>query len=79
MAQNFSVSIPYKGEVLHAVMLPALRHNGMHYEVNIPGFPRFWVRWGAIGRYEVVKPQDIQLPDELVLAVSDAIEKKENI
>jgi hypothetical protein len=46
----------------------------MHYEVNIPGFPRFWVRWGVTDKYELVRPKDARLPDALVLAVSDAIE-----
>ena len=77
MAQNFSTSIPYDGRSLLAVIVPSLRRNGMHYEVNIPGFPRFWMRWGVMERYEVVRPADIVLPDALVLAVSDAIERKE--
>jgi hypothetical protein len=54
-----------------------MRGNGMHYEVNIPGFPRFWVRWGATDKYELVRPADAKLPDALVLAVSDAIEATE--
>ena len=76
MAQNFTATIPFDGQRLLAVVIPTLRRNGMHYEVNIPGFPRFWVRWGAMERYEVVRPVDASLPDVLVLAVSDAIEAR---
>jgi hypothetical protein len=57
-----------------AVIVPSMRGNGMHYEVNIPGFPRFWVRWGVTYKYELVRPDDAKLSDALVLAVSDAIE-----
>ncbi len=48
----------------------------MHYEVNIPGYPRFWMRWGAMDRYEVARPHDVAIPDAIVLAVSDAIEQE---
>lgn len=77
MAQNFSTAISFDGKPLLAVVVPALRRNGMHYEVNIAGYPRFWMRWGAMERYEVVRPADVKLPDALVLAVSDAIERRE--
>lgn len=76
MAQNFSTAVSYGGQTLLAVVVPTLRRNGMHYEVNIAGYPRFWMRWGAMERYEVVRPVDAALPDELVLAVSDAIERR---
>jgi hypothetical protein len=77
VAHNFTTSIPFNGQTLLAVLVPTLRGNGMHYEVNIPGFPRFWVRWGVTDKYEVVKPADVKIPDTLVLAVSDAIEAAE--
>ncbi len=76
MAQNFTTNISFEGNQHLAVIVPTLRRNGMHFEVNIAGYPRFWMRWGAIERYEVVRPVDIQLPDALVLAVSDAIEAR---
>ncbi len=76
MAQNFSTAVSFDGKTLLAVVIPTLRRNGMHYEVNIAGFPRFWMRWGAMERYEVVRPADAKLPDEMVLAVSDAIERR---
>jgi len=76
MAQNFTTSITFEGKPHLTVVVPSLRRNGMHYEVNIAGYPRFWMRWGAMERFEVVRPVDAQLPDELVLAVSDAIESR---
>ena len=76
MAQNFSTAISFDGKTILTIVIPTLRRNGMHYEVNMPGYPRFWMRWGAMERYEVVRPADAKLPDELVLAVSDAIEKQ---
>lgn len=76
MAQNFSTKISFEGKSLLAVVLPALRTNGMHFEVNIAGFPRFWLRWGVADRYELVEPTDARIPEELVLAVGDEIEGK---
>lgn len=76
MAQNFTTNISYEGALLQAVILPNMRRNGMHFEVNISGFPRFWLRWGAMDRYEVSRPAGVVVPDGLVLAVSDAIEKR---
>lgn len=76
MAQNFSTKISFEGKSLLAIVLPALRTNGMHYEVNIAGFPRFWLRWGAADRYELVRPIDSRIPEEFVLALSDEIEAR---
>jgi len=59
-----------------AVIVPALRRDGMHYEVNIKGYPRFYMTWTAMDRYDVVAPAP-KLPYALVLAVSDAIEAEE--
>ena len=77
MAQNFTTPVSVDGRTHLAVIVPSMRGNGMHYEVNIPGFPRFWVRWGATDKYELVRPTDAKLPDALILAVSDAIEAAE--
>lgn len=76
VAHNFTTSIPYNGGHLLAVIVSVLRGNGMHYEINLPGFPRFWVRWGATDKYELARPLDARLPDALLLAVSDAIESE---
>jgi hypothetical protein len=75
MAHNFTAPVSFEGKTVLAVIVPALRRNGMHYEVNISGYPRFWMHWGVMDRFEVVRPTDVKLPDALVLAVSDAIER----
>lgn len=77
LAQNFTTPIAFEGRSYLAVIVPSMRGNGMHYEVNIPGFPRFWLRWGASDKYELAKPADAKVPDGLLLAVSDAIESRE--
>lgn len=56
--------------------MPELRKDGMYYEVNIKGYPRFFMAWSALGRYDVVNADGLKLPYQLVLAVSDAMEKK---
>jgi hypothetical protein len=76
MAGNFSTTVNFEGKAHLAIIVPSHRRNGMHYEVNITGFPRFWMHWGAMDRFEVVRPAEIKLPDALVLAVSDAIERE---
>ncbi len=47
----------------------------MHYEVNIKGYPRFYMLWSPLGRYDIVKQEGINLPYNLVLAISDIIEE----
>jgi len=76
MAQNFTSNITFDGKTALAVIVPALRRDGMHYEVNIKGYPRFYMTWTAMDRYDVVAPAP-KLPYALVLAVSDAIEAEE--
>lgn len=46
----------------------------MYYEVNIPEYPRFVLRYGPLGRYELSRPVST-VPEELVLAVNDAMEE----
>jgi hypothetical protein len=74
MPDSFSKQIIYNKQTLLAVIVPQLRRNGMHYEVNVKGFPRFYMVWGALGRYDVAGNE--KLPYDLVLAVSDVIEKE---
>jgi hypothetical protein len=74
MATNFSTHIILDGKQLLAVIVPQLRKNGMHYEVNIKGYPRFFMLWSSLDRYDVAKQEGLKLPYALVLAVSDAIE-----
>jgi hypothetical protein len=49
------------------------RKDGTYYEINTGGFPRFFMKWSALGRYDLV--DGASLPYDLVLAVSDLIEK----
>ena len=59
-----------------AVIVPELRKDGMYYEVNIQGYPRFFMSWSPLGRYDAQEQEHLKLPYELVLAVSDIIEEK---
>ena len=74
--QNFTALIHFEGKAMHAAVLPKMRPDGMHYEVNIPGYPRFFMRWGVTDRFEPVGPAAREIPDGLMLAVSDAIEER---
>jgi hypothetical protein len=76
MANNFSRQIMVDGKALLAVIVPELRKDGMYYEVNIQGYPRFFMSWSPLGRYDAQGQDDLKLPYELVLAVSDVIEEK---
>ena len=77
MRKNFSVRVNFDGCNVLAVILSQLKPGGRQYEVNINGFPRFYMAWSALGRYDVVDGQDFQLPGNLILAISDAIEAEE--
>ena len=76
MPRNFSKQITFDGISTTAIIIPEVRQNGKYYEVNIKNYPRFFMTWTALGRYDVVTP-DVQLPYNLILAVSDAIEEAE--
>ena len=75
VASSFSKQVVYNKKALLAVILPQLRQDGMYYEVNIQGYPRFYMSWSPLGRYDIAG-EDVSIPYELVLAVSDAIEKQ---
>jgi hypothetical protein len=77
MGGNFSKRISYDGHVVSAVILPQMRKDGMYYEVNIKGFSRFYMAWSPADRYDVVPQEGLNLPYNLVLAVSDAIEEEQ--
>jgi hypothetical protein len=53
-----------------------MRKDGLYYEVNIKGFPRFFMTWTALGRFDVVNNEEVSLPYDLVLAVSDMLEEE---
>lgn len=73
MANSFSRQVIFDKKTVLAVVVPQLRKDGMYYEVNIKGYPRFFMKWSELGRYDVVEERG--LPYQLVLAVSDVIEK----
>lgn len=74
MAGNFTQRVTYNGTSVLAVIVPQLRKDGMYYEVNIAGFPRFYMTWSALERYDVTGDETQSIPYELQLAVSDVIE-----
>lgn len=76
VAQSFSKELVFDKKTLLAIIIPQLRKDGMHYEVNIKGFPRFYMAWSPLGRFDVVNGDDLRLPYQLILAVSDEIEKR---
>lgn len=76
MANSISKQVIYNKTPHLAVIVPQLRQDGMHYEVNIKGFPRFYMAWSPLGRFDIINEQGLDLPYELVLAVSDVIEKQ---
>lgn len=73
MANSFSRQVIFDKKTVLAVVVPQLRKDGMYYEVNIKGYPRFFMKWSELGRYDVVEERGV--PYQLVLAVSDVIEK----
>ena len=75
MPDSFSKQLTFEKRTLLAVVVPQFRTDGMYYEVNIKGFPRFFMTWTALGRYDVPGEDIPVLPYELVLAVSDVIEE----
>ena len=76
MSDSFKKQVVFNKKPLLAIIVPQLRKDGMYYEVNIKGYPRFYMSWSALDRYDVASEEDANLPYELVLAVSDAIEKR---
>lgn len=79
MARNFSTTIHYNRQKISTIFIPIMQPNGLHYEVNISGFPRFTVAWSMLGRFDVVPNADGEMPDipyELILVVSDLLEKR---
>ena len=75
MPDSFSIPVMFNKKSLLAAIVPQLRKDGMYYEVNIKGYPRFFMTWSELGRYDVKSEAGLNLPYELVLGVSDAIEQ----
>ena len=74
MPRNFSKVIHFDKQHALAVAVPHMRKDGLYYEVNIKGYPRFFMRWSELGRYDVTGEVESPLPYNMVLAVSDMLE-----
>ncbi|RYE20827.1 MAG: hypothetical protein EOP51_17010 [Sphingobacteriales bacterium] len=77
LRQNFTAAISYEGKSLHAAIVPQFRKDGIYYEVNVKGFPRFFMTWTELDRYDATGDEKDSIPYELVLAISDIIENKQ--
>ncbi len=75
MARSFSHQIAFNKQTVLAVVVPQLRQDGMYYEVNIGGQPRFYMAWSPLGRYDITD-EETNVPYELVLSVADLLEKE---
>ncbi len=75
--QNFTATITYDGKSLLAAIVPQFRQDGVYYEINVKGYPRFYMTWTELDRYDAVGEEKDNIPYELVLSVSDVIEKKQ--
>lgn len=76
MARNFSRKVHFDKKEVLAIVVPQMRKNGMHYEINIKGFPRFYMGYSALGRYDAVGEEAKSIPYNLILAVSDMLENE---
>ena len=75
VSNSFSKQVIFNKKPLLAVVVPQLRQDGMYYEVNIKGYARFFMAWSALGRYDIVNNEGLNIPYELILEVSDIIEQ----
>ena len=76
MARSFSKTIHFDKKQALAVVIPHRRQDGLYYEVNIAGFPRFFMTWTELGRFDAIGDVAGSLPYNLVLAVSDILEQE---
>ena len=74
VANSFSGQIVYNKKPLLAVIVPTLKSDGMHYEVNIKGYPRFYMMWSMLDRFDITNNSP-SVPYELVLLISDLLEE----
>ena len=75
MPAQFSDHITANKKNFFVSVVPHARADGFYYEINIQGFPRFTMQYAAIGRYDVVPGDHPTIDYEIILAVSDIIEK----
>jgi hypothetical protein len=75
MPRNFSSRIHYDKQTVLAVILPYYKADGLYYEINISGLPRFHMTWSPLGRFDITEHMP-GIPDSLILAISDVLEKE---
>jgi hypothetical protein len=73
MASSFSKQFTAEGKTMLAVVVPELRKDGMYYEVNIKGYPRFRMSWSPLGRFDITGEEQA-IPYQIVLAIADILE-----
>jgi hypothetical protein len=76
MPNSFSQTIVFEKKRLLVVIIPELRQDGMYYEVNIAGYPRFYMAWSPLGRFDIAGADQPSIPYALLLEVSDVIENR---
>lgn len=76
MSRNFTKQIFFDGKTAVAAIIPEVRKDGTYFEVNIKGYPRFFMKWSQLGRYDIAGSGKLKLPYSLILAVSDVIEEE---
>lgn len=75
--RNFSRSVYFNKSSHLAVVVPHQRKDGLYYEVNIKGYPRFFMSWSELGRFDLAANEDPKaVPYQLILAVSDMLEEE---
>jgi hypothetical protein len=75
MPAHFTDHINVQQKNLFVSVVPHSRADGFYYEINIQGLPRFVMQYAAIGRYDIVPGDHAPIDYEIILAVSDIIEK----
>lgn len=78
MPHHFSTVLTFDGKNVPASIIAQMRSDGLYYEVNAKGYPRFFMRYTELGRYDALPEEGITLPYALVLAASDMIEKADD-
>ncbi|MEI8280117.1 MAG: hypothetical protein WCG87_10165 [Bacteroidota bacterium] len=76
MARNFTKRIPFEGKTVFASFIPEMRKNGLYFEVNVTNIPRFYMTWSPLGRFDIVPQEGLSVPYDLILALSDVLEKQ---
>ena len=74
MARTNTTTVYYDKTSVQVAAVPEVRKDGLYYEINIPGYPRFFMSWSPLGRFDLAPGEEVKLPYSLVLAGSDMLE-----